>query len=108
MSGTEPARGPSERFAVLYRTNFQAIYAYVLRRVHPDEAPDVLQEVFAAAWRSAPVATEATLPAEGTLPSRGTLPAPGGSGGARSPALRIELPVSGAAPSCASVGVHRR
>ena len=57
---------------------------------------------------SAPVATEATLPAEATLPSRGTLPAPGGSGGARSPALRIELPVSGAAPSCASVGVHRR
>ncbi|MDA8063176.1 MAG: sigma-70 family RNA polymerase sigma factor [Actinomycetota bacterium] len=114
MSGTEPARGPSERFAVLYRTNFQAIYAYVLRRVHPDEAPDVLQEVFAAAWRSlegVPEAPEDRLwlyvvarrvigrserrrrrqrSLEARFPERGSL----GGDAALPPSLRAELQVA--------------
>lgn len=54
----EPAGDPStpgrdERFAALYETHFEAIYAYVRRRAEPSDVTDILQEVFAAAWRSA-------------------------------------------------------
>lgn len=51
------ARGRSEaaggeRFGDLYDAHFQAIYGYVWRRVAPAQAADVVQEVFAAAWRA--------------------------------------------------------
>jgi RNA polymerase sigma-70 factor (ECF subfamily) len=41
-----------ERFAALYADYFEAIYVYVLRRAAPSDVADILQEVFAAAWRS--------------------------------------------------------
>jgi RNA polymerase sigma-70 factor (ECF subfamily) len=42
-----------EHFASLYEENFTDIYGYVLRRVGAVEVSDVVQDVFATAWRSA-------------------------------------------------------
>lgn len=42
-----------ERFAALYAVHYQAIFAYVYRRLAPrlGEVPDVVADVFAVAWR---------------------------------------------------------
>lgn len=42
-----------DRFTSLYEKHFECIYAYVVRRADPSEVNDLVQEVFAAAWRSA-------------------------------------------------------
>jgi RNA polymerase sigma factor (sigma-70 family) len=44
---------PNERaiFQGLYQEHFKAIYAYVLRRVGSTDAPDLVADVFATAWR---------------------------------------------------------
>ena len=40
------------RFARLYESHYQAIYAYALRRTRaPHEVPDLVAEVFTTAWR---------------------------------------------------------
>lgn len=45
-------RGDTERrFEALYSACYQAIAAYVLRRVPPHEADDVIAQVFTVAWR---------------------------------------------------------
>jgi RNA polymerase sigma-70 factor (ECF subfamily) len=49
----EPLSLEREHFASLYEENFTDIYAYVLRRVDAVEVSDVVQDVFATAWRSA-------------------------------------------------------
>lgn len=41
-----------DRFAALYEMSFRAIYAYVVRRVDASEVSDVVEDVFATAWRS--------------------------------------------------------
>lgn len=50
--GGAGANERGERFQSLYQTHFQAMYAYVARRVPPPEVTDVLQEVFSVAWRA--------------------------------------------------------
>ncbi|MFF2375077.1 RNA polymerase sigma factor [Streptomyces xiamenensis] len=42
---------PEQRFTALYRSHYEAIEAYVARRVQPSDVPDVVAEVFATAWR---------------------------------------------------------
>jgi RNA polymerase sigma-70 factor, ECF subfamily len=44
---------PVERFQALYESCYQAVYAYVWRRVpgNPDEVPDVVADIFAIVWR---------------------------------------------------------
>lgn len=42
---------PDQHFGQLYQEYFQAIYAYVLRRVGAGDTPDLVAEVFATAWR---------------------------------------------------------
>ena len=49
----DASRLKREHFASLYEENFTDIYAYVLRRVGTVEVSDVVQDVFATAWRSA-------------------------------------------------------
>jgi RNA polymerase sigma-70 factor (ECF subfamily) len=39
------------RFEALYSAHYQAIAAYVLRRVPPHESDDVIAQVFTVAWR---------------------------------------------------------
>lgn len=47
------ADGPGARtaFEILYRDYFEAIYAYVLRRVSGADTADLVADVFATAWR---------------------------------------------------------
>ncbi|MFF3256409.1 RNA polymerase sigma factor [Actinacidiphila glaucinigra] len=48
-----------QRFTSVYRDNYAAVEAYVRRRIRPDQARDVVAEVFLVAWRrfdEAPVA----------------------------------------------------
>jgi RNA polymerase sigma-70 factor (ECF subfamily) len=48
-----PEDGPDIRaiFEDLYRNHFEAIYAYVLRRVSRADTADLVADVFATAWR---------------------------------------------------------
>ncbi len=56
---------PRERawLEALYRTYRPAIWAYAARRLRPDEADDIVSEVFATAWRS-----RESVPAESADP----------------------------------------
>lgn len=40
-----------QRFARVYQETYDAVEAYVRRRIHPDQARDVVAEVFLVAWR---------------------------------------------------------
>ncbi|MDX2641994.1 sigma-70 family RNA polymerase sigma factor [Streptomyces sp. PA03-1a] len=40
-----------QRFTSVYRATYPAVEAYVRRRIHPDQARDVVAEVFLVAWR---------------------------------------------------------
>ncbi|MBO0810311.1 MAG: sigma-70 family RNA polymerase sigma factor [Actinobacteria bacterium] len=53
MREADEATAPLQRFEVLYRDCYQAIYAYVWRRLTGglDDVPDLVAEVFAIAWR---------------------------------------------------------
>jgi RNA polymerase sigma-70 factor, ECF subfamily len=44
---------PLQRFEVLYKSCYRAIYAYVWRRTagSHDDVPDIVAEIFAVAWR---------------------------------------------------------
>ena len=53
-----------DRFDRMYREHFTAIYAYAFRRVASSEVSDVVQEVFACAWR---VASQIPEPPEDRL-----------------------------------------
>lgn len=48
MGGIDSAR---ERFEVLFKSHYEAIYRYAVRRVDSDHAADVAAEVFLVAWR---------------------------------------------------------
>jgi RNA polymerase sigma factor (sigma-70 family) len=61
-AGVDPA--DDETFERLYREHFEAIFAYVLRRAGSADAPDLVADVFATAWRrivDVPAAPEAKL-----------------------------------------------
>jgi RNA polymerase sigma-70 factor (ECF subfamily) len=44
-------RSVQATFETLYREHFEVIYAYVLRRCGSADAPDLVADVFATAWR---------------------------------------------------------
>lgn len=46
----------------LYRTHRAAVWAYAARRVRPDEADDIVSEVFVTAWRSRERVPDEPLP----------------------------------------------
>ena len=50
MTG-QPGGGRPGQFEALYAAHFQEIAAYVRRRVPPQDADDVVAQVFAVAWR---------------------------------------------------------
>jgi RNA polymerase sigma-70 factor (ECF subfamily) len=61
-SGTD--RGGRESFERLYRDHFEAVYAYILRRAGRTDASDLVEDVFATAWRrmaDVPAAPESKL-----------------------------------------------
>lgn len=43
-----------QRFEALFAAHYPAVLAYVRRRVGPDRAPDVVEDVFLTAWRRLP------------------------------------------------------
>ncbi len=49
-------------FEDLYRTHHPAVLRYAVRRVGPDDADDVVSEVFATAWRRRTAVGEPPLP----------------------------------------------
>ena len=53
MREADRASASLRRFEVLYRGCYQAMYAYVWRRMGdcPDDVPDLVAEIFAVAWR---------------------------------------------------------
>jgi DNA-directed RNA polymerase specialized sigma24 family protein len=53
MHEAEVRSASLERFEVLYKSCYQAIYAYVARRIvgSRDEVPDIVAEVFSVVWR---------------------------------------------------------
>jgi RNA polymerase sigma factor (sigma-70 family) len=53
MREADDASATLRRFEILYKGCYQAIYAYVWRRIADsrDDVPDVVAEVFAVAWR---------------------------------------------------------
>ena len=52
MTLDRPAGTRSEdRFRVVFATHYPAVLGYAIRRLGPDEAPDVAAEVFTVAWR---------------------------------------------------------
>ena len=53
MHDAEVRSASLERFEVLYKSCYQAIYAYVARRMvgSRDEVPDIVAEVFSVVWR---------------------------------------------------------
>lgn len=53
--------GGDEWYRLVYASHATGLLAYYLRRVHPDDAHDLVAEVFLVAWRrrlSAPDAPE--------------------------------------------------
>jgi RNA polymerase sigma-70 factor (ECF subfamily) len=49
---TDSPAGPRERFDTLYRQHREPVLAFLLRRTEqPDDAADVLHDVFTTAWR---------------------------------------------------------
>jgi RNA polymerase sigma factor (sigma-70 family) len=53
MQQADDVSASLQRFEVLYKSCYQAIYAYVLRRMagSQDEVPDIVADVFSVAWR---------------------------------------------------------